>query len=192
MTKLLPLTLLCCVLSLSILNAQSPGKLIISSGIGIAPTYHGSTASTDMPAVSLQVGYEVSKKFSLSAYAGYTAASSNQKLLSDGLLSKVENKTTAFGLRGEFRKDMTDRLEVYGGMVLGYKAFNITEFDVRTGEAVERDPDAPTPYNPNAPKGQAFYSGFVGTKYFFKKNIGLFGEFGYGLSLVNLGATFKL
>lgn len=191
MTKLLPLTFLCALLSVSVLSAQSSNKITISTGIGLAPVYHGKNANTDLPALSLNITYQISETFALGAYTGYAASTSSERIFSDGLTSKMENKTTAFAIRGEFKRDLTDKFELYGGLMLGYKAFQLKEIDTKTGLAVEREPGAPTPYNPNPPKGDVLYSGFFGAKYYFKDHVGAFGEIGYGLSLFTVGTSFR-
>jgi len=193
MTKLLPLSLLCMLLSISVLSAQSISKkkFSVSAGIGLAPVYHGKNSNTDIPALSLNVSYKLSDNFALGVYTGYSASTSDERIFTDGLTSKVENKTKAFALRGDFSRLMTDKLELYAGLMLGVKSFDLTEIDTKTGEVVVREPDAPTPYNPNQPKGDILYSGVVGAKYYLKDQIGLFGEFGYGLSLFSIGTTLK-
>ncbi len=194
MTKLIPLTSLCILLACTVLHSQSSpvGSFSISTGIGIVPTYTGKTVTTNIPALSFQVGYRVSEGFSLSAYAGFTEATSKTRVFSDGLESQVNNKTSMFGLKGQFHKDFTDKIELYGGLLIGVSRFNTTETNVKTGEVVVRSPGQPTPYNPNAPKGQFLYSGFVGGKYSINPTIGLFAELGYGISLANLGFKFQL
>lgn len=191
MTKLLPLVFLCTILSISVLSAQSTKKFQVSTGIGIAPVYHGKNANTDVPALNLQFTYQVGENFSLGAFLGYSASTSDERIFSDGLHSKVENKTTAFAVRGEFKKDWNDKLQLYSGLMVGYKAFNLKEIDTQTGELVQREPNAPTPYNPNQPNGDLLYSAFVGAKYFFKDQIGVYGELGYGLSLFTIGTAIK-
>jgi hypothetical protein len=182
---------LCTILSVTVLCAQSPSKFSVAAGVGLAPVYHGKNASTEVPALSLQFAYKLGKSFSLGAFAGYSASTSSQRIFSDGFSSKIENKTKAFGLRGEFSRDLTDKLELYGGLMLGYRSFDLKEVNTTTGLEVERQPDAPTPYNPNQAEGAFLYSGFVGAKYYFKDHFGLFGELGYGLSLFSMGTTFK-
>ncbi len=193
MTKLFPLTSLCILLVSTVLCAQSPvGSFSISTGIGIIPTYTGKTASTNIPALSLQVDYRVSEKFSLGAYAGFTEATSTPREFSDGTVSQVNNKTSMFGLKGQFHRDFSDKIQLYGGFLIGLSRFNTTETDINTGEVVKRQPDQPTPYNPNAPKGQFLYSGFVGSKYSINPKLGFFTELGFGISLVNLGFKIQL
>ncbi len=177
----------------SVLNAQSPiGTFSITTGIGLVPTYTGKTAQTDVPALSIQAGYRISQSFSLQGYIGYSAFSSSPKTYSDGIESKVSNKTTTVGVKAQLHKDFTDKLEMYGGIMLGYASFNTTETNVNTGEKVIRDLDSPSPYDPNAPNGEILYSGFVGSKFWFKPKASVFGELGYGISIFNVGFSFRL
>ena len=194
MTKLFPLTLLCVLLVSSILNAQSSpkGSFDLSAGIGIIPTYTGKNANTEIPALSLQGGYRVSEKFSINGFLGFSKSTSTPKLLQDGTDSQITNKTTMFGIKGMLHKNFTDKIEMYGGMILGYSIFNTTETDAKTGLLVVRDKGAPTPYDPNAPNGQVLYAGFVGSKYWFKPKASIFAELGYGISILNMGFSFRL
>ncbi len=193
MTRLFPLTLLCILLVCSVLNAQSPkGSFDITTGIGIIPTYTGKNAHTEIPALSIQAGYRVSENFSLNGYVGFSASTSTPKLLYDGIDSQISNKTTMLGLKGILHKNFTEKIEMYGGMLLGYSFFNTKETDMNTGLEVVREPGTPTPYDPNAPKGQVLYSGFVGAKFWFKPKASVFAEFGYGISIMNLGFSFRI
>ncbi len=193
MTKLFPLTILCLLLICSILSAQSPiGHLTITTGIGLTPTYVGKTAHTDIPALSLQAGYRISRSFSMQGFVGHSASSSTPKAFSDGIESQVSNKTTAFGLKAQWHRDFTDQLEMYGGVMLGYATYKLKEIDLSNGKEIIRTTDAPSPYDPNAPDGQAIFGGFVGSKYWFTRHISLFGELGYGVSILTAGFSFRL
>ena len=96
------------------------------------------------------------------------------------------------GLRGQLHKDFTEKIEIYGGTMLGYAFFNTTEKDMRTGDVVIREQGAPTPFDPNAPKGQFVYSGFVGSKYALSKKMRVYAEIGLGVALVSTGFSFQL
>jgi hypothetical protein len=176
----------------SLLTAQTPGKFTVSAAAGVVSSFAPSKVNTDMIPLSLRIGYDISKSFNIGTYFGYTAATSNPRVFSDGLISQVQNKSFMVGLRTELNRNLTKKLNVYGGVVIGYNSFNTKEFDTRTGQTVVRDPKEPTPYNPNAPKGQVLYAGFVGTNYKVYKGIALLAEAGYGISLFNLGVNFKL
>ena len=193
MTKPIPLICLCLLLLGTVLSAQSPaGSFTLSAGIGIIPTYIGKTTHTDIPALSFQAGYRISNSFSLNGYFGYTAATADPKLTFDGILSKVSNKTTMFGLKAQLHRNFTDKIEIYGGSLLGYASFKRSETDMHSGEKVVRTPDQPTPYDPDAPQGRFIYSGFVGGKYWLTPKMSAYTEVGFGISLVNLGFSFRL
>ncbi len=178
-------------------NAQQttvnhPGKLHVSAGIGIVPTFAFDKTTTDMPPLSLKFGYDVSKNFSLSAFAGYSAYGSQPRVYSDGVISAVNNRTFLGGLRGEMKKQLTPRMNFYGGAMLGFNYTDLKEVNPATGEEMIKDPNAPSPYNPDAKNGKLLYSAFVGTTWFASKNIGVFAEAGYGVSLLTTGLTFRL
>ena len=190
------LTLLCVLLISVGLTAQSqfsnPGRLTFSTGIGLLPCYMKDQRVSNSLPVHLIIGYRVSKKFSINSFAGYAAATTDPHLFGDGFATYLENKSVSLGIRGEMRHELMQRMEVYGGAMLGYYFANIKEFNAGTGQLYERSIDAPTPYNPNAPNGKLIYSAFVGTSYFFGKGIGIYGELGYGISLLNFGVTFRI
>ena len=59
----------------------------------------------------------------------------------------------------------------------------------------ELEPGDPMPENIEIEEGWSNggfkYSGYVGIKYMMTKHLGLFGEIGYGASIINLGLTSK-
>lgn len=190
------LFLLCVWASLTSLTAQTkfsnPGRLTFSAGIGILPTYMKDKSVHNALPAHFMMGYRASKKFNLSAFAGYATAKTDPRFFGDGFSTYIENKTFALGLRGEMRHELTQRLEVYGGTMFGYHSANIREFYSGTTQLYSRDNDAPTPYNPKLPKGNVLYSAFVGTTYYIFKGFGVYGELGYGVSLLNVGTTFRI
>lgn len=141
--------------------------------------------------MTFEIGYRATNVFSFGAFAGYTEVSNLPKVLNDGLESKISNKTTLVGLKGQMHKNFTDQIEMYGGVLLGYAAVKRTETNTKTGEEVVRLAGEPTPYNPNQPKGQLVYSGFLGGKLWLSKNISLFSEIGFGVSLLTTGLSFQ-
>ncbi len=193
MTKYSPLTILCTILLYTATAfAQSPaGKINLSAGIGLVPTYIEATEA-NTPALSLQVGYRLSELFSLNAYGGYTEVISKPKVLSEGIESKIQNKTTMFGLKGQVHKSITKNFDIFGGLLIGYTMSNTTEFDNNTGAIVKRIEGEPTPFDPDAPKGELLYSGSIGFNYHIGKVIGIYSELGYGISLVTLGLNFQI
>lgn len=168
------------------------GKLTISAGVGFEPTFYADKATVNTPPVSLKIGYQVTPAFSVNAFGGYSSATSQSYLISDGQLANVTNKHVLLGLRGELRKELSKRFDVYGGGMLGVSIANIKETDALTGQDVGREPQGPTPYDPNAPKGKLIYAGFVGGTFYLTNYVGVFAEAGYGVALLNAGFTFRL
>ncbi len=177
------------------LFSQSPatGKLSLSAGIGVVPTFLADNATVNTPPVSVRLAYRVTPAFQLSGYAGYSSSTSNSPfIISDGVQSLISNKQTMLGLRGELRKDLNKKVDVYGGALFGYSHTSIREFDKNTNETIIREPNTPTHIDPNRPDDRFLYAGFVGATYYFTKNVGLFTEAGYGISLLNTGFTIKI
>jgi hypothetical protein len=190
------LALLCALALPCTIQAQSTpkshGKLNISAGVGIVPAYTGTDSKGKFLPVSLRVGYAIGKKLHVSGFFGYSNTTSNPRLFADGFSSKLENKSMTFGLRTEVRKDLTSRVDLYGGAMLGYSHSDVKEYEATTGQLFLREPGKPTPYNPNAPDGQVIYAAFVGSTFYLNKSFGFFGEVGFGVSIANLGVTLRL
>jgi len=91
-------------------------------------------------------------------------------------------------LRGAYHPDVLnfEKAEVYGGLNLGIR--------VQTYKFVTNNPDpyATTLYRYNSGNIYLAFSFFVGGRWYFAKNAGLFGELGYGISYLTLGFSLKL
>lgn len=85
------------------------------------------------------------------------------------------------GARGAYHYNgftTVPNLDVYGGAMLGY---NIVKYS--------SDGDDMAMANSYG-SGMGF-SGFLGSRWFFSDNIGAYAELGYGVSVLNVGLTFK-
>lgn len=82
------------------------------------------------------------------------------------------------GARGAFHYQFVDKLDTYAGLMLGY---NIASSSWRgDGEAF------------GTASGSVFaYSSFIGARYFFKPNLGVYAEAGYGIAFLSGGVTLK-
>ncbi len=168
------------------------GQFAFSAGIGTVPTYVAGDAKTHVPAISLRAGVIVGKRFTFSTFLGYTDITSAPREFLDGYTTVVNNRTFMFGLRTEMHKEITEKVDFYGGLTFGFANSNRTEKDAATGVPMERDAEGPTPYNPNAPNNSFLYSGYVGTTYYFSNKFGAYAEAGYGISLISIGVTMKM
>ncbi len=87
-----------------------------------------------------------------------------------------------FGGRGAVHYNFVDKLDTYGGLMLGY---NKDSYSV-SGAGPNYTIDS------NNSNGGFIFSLFVGARYFFTESIGAYAELGYGISALELGVTFKL
>lgn len=178
-------------LCLSTATAYSQnGKLNLSAGVGFEPTTLMDKATINTLPLTFKLGYQISPMFSLNALGGYSSTISEPTVINDGLAIQTANESKFLGLRGELKKGMGERFEVYGGATLGYMRQNIQE-KTTTGRDYSPIPGTPTKQDPNAPKGRLMYAGFVGTTFFVHKHVGIYAELGYGVSLLNGGVTFR-
>ncbi|MBK9016908.1 MAG: outer membrane beta-barrel protein [Saprospiraceae bacterium] len=176
-------------LSMATAYSQS-GKLNISSGVGFEPTTLMDNATVNTLPMTLKLGYQVTPMFSLNAFGGYSSTTAEPTVINDGLAIQSTNKQTFLGLRGELKKGLGERFEVYGGGGLGYVFQDITE-KTTTGRDYLQVKGEPTTNDPNAPNGRLMYAGFVGSTFFVQKHIGIYAELGYGVSLLNGGVTVR-
>jgi hypothetical protein len=196
MKRLLAALLLCGALSnTSPICAQSsstPSRFTISTGIGLFPTYYKAGEGSKILPLSVKFGVDVSKNFSLGAFFGYSSTTAKPNIFNDGIDSYIVNKTKVFGLRTEFKREFTNRIQGYGGTMIGYHHADVNEYNNGTKALVIRASDAPTPFNPNEKKGKITYSAFMGATLKLAKRLNIYGEIGYGISIANLGISVRI
>ena len=82
------------------------------------------------------------------------------------------------GARGAFHYQFIPKLDTYGGLMIGYNIASVKW--VGEGESVG-----------SASASELGYALFVGGRYFFKPNLGVYGELGYGVAYLSAGVTLK-
>ena len=182
------------LISFATVTAQTTSKLYLSAGVGVVPTYFKDGGSINVPPVSLNVAYKATEKFSVSAFAAYSSTTSPQLKYNDGSANIFNSQMLIVGIRPAVHFVNLEKWDVYGGFSFAY---NVPMVDVQNTPSDEplygdNKPDTPTPSFYREAENNFTYSGFVGATYFVKNNIGIFGEVGYGISLLNLGVTYKL
>ncbi|NGM63175.1 hypothetical protein G5B30_14795 [Sphingobacterium sp. SGG-5] len=154
------------------------GTTAANIGIGLGTALGGLGKSRPAISASLDHGmWEVGGPgvISLGGYVGntgykYTAPSYTAKW-----------NYIVVGARGAYHYNgFTDvpNLDVYGGVMMGYNivSYTVDGSDMGMGN--------------NYGSGLGF-SGFLGGRWFFSENVGAYAELGYGVSVLNVGATFK-
>jgi hypothetical protein len=170
--KVFVVFLFCAVFTVGV-NAQnmfSKGDNILNLGVGIGSTLGGSGGSMGIPplSVSYERGiidqlFDDKSSLGLGAYLGYAS-------------HKWTGYTwsyTIFGVRGSVHYQLVDKLDTYGGLMLGYNSASVS------GDWV------------GASASEMLWSLYIGGRYYFKENIAAFAELGYGIAYLQLGVSLK-
>lgn len=158
------------------------GDKVLNLGIGFGSTYYSGTLySTALPPIS--ASFEVGIKdgildegsLGVGGYVGFSRY--KYEYLSWGY-----NYTNfVIGARGVFHYPFMDKLDTYGGLMLGFRVVSAKEFG-----------DAIFGYDYSTSSSGLTSSIFVGGRYYFSDNLAAMLELGYGISYINLGIAFKL
>lgn len=167
------------------LNAQvvSKGDKIINLGVGLGTALYSGTGYTgSVPPVSGSLEVVVKDDLfggpgalGLGGYVGYSA----YKWEYMGWGYKYSN--IIVGGRGYVHYNLVDKLDTYGGLMLGYNIATSKEF----GNSIPG-------YDYNNSVGGIIWSGFIGGRYFFNDKFAGMVELGSGIAYLNLGIALKL
>lgn len=163
------------------------GDIELATGIGIFSTFAKDNPNTIVPPVSARIGVRLASNFSLGGYAAYSSSQASQLALPNGNFKDVDNEFLILGLRAAAHTNRMDNWDIYGGAMLGY---NIPKVQETVTEVKSVGDDAPSFSRPA--ENKVTYSAFVGGSYYPVKNLGVFAEVGYGISIFNLGVSLKL
>ena len=163
------------------------GTVEFATGIGVFSTFAKDGATTVIPPVSARLGVRLSPNFSLSAYAARSVSQLNNEELPDGSIRDLENEYTILGLRAAAHASPGEKVDFYGGAMLGY---NIPNIDESINNQPKSDGDDVPSFSRPA-ENEFTYSAFIGAAYYPLQRVGLFAEVGYGISILSTGLTLK-
>jgi len=152
------------------------GSKTLNAGIGFG--FAGIEGSSTLPPIS--VGYQVgiTDKISVGGIACY--AGSSYKTSFGTSEYEWTYSYIVLGARGEYHfMEPSDKLDLYAGLTLGYNIVSVT---------------APSgTFSGYTAAGSAFFvGGHLGARYAVSNSWGGFGELGYGIGYLTVGAYFKL
>ncbi len=171
--------------TITITQAQSinKGDLSASASIGLLPTYFMDGGTTITPPVQVGAEYRIAEVISIGAFAGYSNYEGLPYENLDGSVYQVSTESMMAGLRLGVHTTTFDKVDLYGGFQVGYATPSV-EFNVlNPGE--QRFP------RPKVREGLV-YSGYVGIAGSITDRIGVFGEIGYGISLISAGVKTRI
>ncbi len=154
-------------------------------GVGLIPTYLMDGGKIIMPPLTTGGDIMIADNFSLGGQFGYSVSETQRDFQSSEKTKQYRNSFSFFGIRGAAHCTKWDNLDIYGGFNLGY---NLTKINVINGEF--GDEERHKGIKPKS--GKVTYSGFIGVRYSCCNKIGIFGEIGYGASILMIGTTYRL
>lgn len=181
----LSLTVVCFVLQLAHAQRFKP-HVDLNLGIGVLPTFVKDHGKSKMLPLSLTADYKFTKNFSLGLAAAYSVTESGTYQFRDGSTAQWRNNFSTLTLRAAAHSSLINGCwNIYGGMNVGYANSKIHMIDgseekVKAQRGIGRT-------------GSNFlYTAFLGSRYCLGEKVGLFGEFGFGVSLATVGVSVRL
>lgn len=188
------ITALLCVLP-TILKAQDyrqpvrifkKGQTDVQLGMGILPTaLLLDRASMKLLPVSIEVNHMLGNRFSLGLFHGQSIAESRPIVSVDGVQQRVTNHTSRTALKAAWHINSLPNADFYGGFML---ALTDARFSVDIGDMGYLENHLGMVRR----KTKLTYTGFVGGRYALTFKWNLFGEFGFGDSILTLGAGYRI
>lgn len=166
------------------------GQVQANAGLGLVSTFAADAPTTIVPPLSGSVEYFLSPNMTVGLYAAYTEVEGERTYQNAGIIESYNNKTWMAAVRTGFHSNNLDNWRVYGGLMIGTSLPSV-EKSVRTipGEVVSDD-GAPTFSRPA--QNSFLFSGYVGTRRYIRSDWSVYGELGFGISLVNIGLSYHL
>lgn len=166
------------------------GSVDAAAGVGLIPNYIADNVQVNTLPVNFRVGYRVSNQMSLSAFAAYSAYEKSNVVRPDESIDHISSRELTVGIRSAVHALRAERFDVYGGLMLGYQMPN-TEI-TQAAKPKGGNTGGVQPSFSRPAQNHLLYSGFIGASYLPSRNMGIFGEIGYGISLFNVGLQWKL
>jgi hypothetical protein len=162
------------------------GNQGINLGIGLGNGYYGAgysfafgvNGSYEYAIVEVPMGSKLTGVVGVGGLAGVSFSTFAYNYWSDGSYHYTNYIIAA---RGTFHFIFNDKFDPYAGITLGYQGSSWKW----KGSGSE-----PPEYSSNS----GYFRGgfFVGARYFFTDNFGVYAELGYMLNFLNMGITFKI
>jgi hypothetical protein len=161
------------------------GQVDIQAGLGIFPTYLADRPETMMPPLQVGVRYMVAEYVSLGVFGGYSLSQSREKTLLDSIRGRWYNQSSFLGTEFGFHYTKIDNWDLYGGLSLLYQYIRLESDNPEFEKAMQHT-------GIQMRRGRATMTAFIGSRFALSARCTVFAELGYGVSLLKVGAGFKL
>ena len=146
----------------------SKGTTTANLGLGIGGTLFNDTYSVLLPPVSLGIDHSVCGYLGAEVYRykGYSGSVWSQTLI---------------GPRGSLHYQFVDKLDTYFSLMLGLDILS-WNYNAKVANGAIKDKDTSAGFG---------WGAHFGTRYYLSDRWAIMGEFGYGLTYLTLGATYR-
>ncbi len=175
------------VMSLTSLQAQlfDKGDKVLSFGVGLGSTYYafGTYYHTTVPPIFVAGDYCIREdlgpgNLGVGGFLGYSAYKYEYDAF--GYDYGWKYSTLIIAARGTYHfVDLVDKLDLYGGVLIGAKIVTDKEFGDATGSDYSVNNSGPV------------YDIFAGARYYFTDNFAVMGELGYGIAWLKVGISLR-
>jgi hypothetical protein len=166
-------------------NSQtfSAGDKVISAGLGIGSTLYSGTGYTGtVPPLFVNFEYGLQELgpgiLGLGGYFGISSYKFETSLF--GSTYGWRYTSTIIGVRGNYHYNLVEKLDTYGGLMLGYNILNAKV----TG-------DWPLGVTGSSTGSGFAWSIYIGGRYYFTESFAAMVELGYGVAWFQLGVSYK-
>ncbi|MEN8220892.1 MAG: hypothetical protein ABFS56_31960 [Pseudomonadota bacterium] len=157
--------------------AFEKGDKVFQAGLGLGSGYRGIYGDSTTPVISGAFDLGYSDRISIGGIVSYTSSEDMYSFY--GNRYGWEYSYLGIAARGAYHYGIfdSDKIDTYAGIALGYNT--VTVSNIGSG------------HRGSASGSYLLYGGFVGLRYFFKPNLAVFTELGYGLGLGTVGLSLK-
>jgi len=169
---ILILTVLFTCASATFAQGYQKDSKVVNAGIGFGLA--GIYGDAGMPPISVGLQYGIDEKISVGGLVGFSTSSYS------AFDWKWSYTYIIIGARGEYHfLEPSNKLDAYAGLTLGYDIVSVS---------------TPSDYFGGYATGDSYlvYGVHAGARYAITDKVGVFGELGYGMGYLTVGATFKL
>jgi len=170
-------------------NTIKPGQIQLNAGIGLLSTYVADKTETVTLPVSISAEVFLSKNMAIGLYGAYSQTKGQSVFLNADLIENYDNTTSQFAIKTSFYSNDLNDWRIFGGFLVGVSNSKIEK--TSTSIIGEGDREfTPSFTRPNAPSSFLF-SGYVGAQRKITTKISVYGELGFGISLANVGLSYR-
>ncbi|GJM35654.1 MAG: hypothetical protein DHS20C18_46550 [Saprospiraceae bacterium] len=162
------------------------GQADIFAGFGLLPTFLKDRATQELPPLSLRYENRLANNYSIGLEIGHSISTTDAR---DPTFEakNYRNRFYYVGLRNTVHCNCEafDNWDIYGGFSLGYNLTNISVIEGAFGDFEKL-------HGIKEQKSKMTFHGFVGARYACNASLSFYGEFGYGISIIQLGVGYQL